>query len=400
MRWASGACLLATLVLAVGSAPGQTVRAGSLIVKIDGAISPAALPRSSPAPITLRLSGSLAMADGSHPPALSSLRLDFDRHGHLVTRGLATCSVGRLENTLTSQARRACGKALVGTGRVGADIAFPEQAPFAASGPLLIFTGRPNHGARVLSFHAYARVPAPTTFVTTGVIKRSRGIYGTSASVRIPTIVGGRGSLTFFRTKLRRTWRFKGRTHHLLLASCPTGHLYAHGDFVFADGSRLAGKVTRSCRPLARTAARPFASPSAEGELTRQGYREAAEPICEANARANERILRHVRSDFRADRLAWGGRSMLRAAGALEKTYKQLRELPRPSGDAARLGRWLAKVRFEADLFRSAGKALKTGRKGRASALVVKLNQNATKANNLVIAFAFRSCRFEPSKYT
>jgi hypothetical protein len=91
---------------------------------------------------------------------------------------------------------------------------------------------------------------------------------------------------------------------------------------------------------------------------------------------------------------------MLRAAGALEKTYKQLRELPRPSGDAARLGRWLAKVRFEADLFRSAGKALKTGRKGRASALVVKLNQNATKANNLVIAFAFRSCRFEPSKYT
>ena len=341
------------------------------------------------------------MIDGSHPPALTKLNLDFDRHGHLFTRGLSTCRAAQLESTLTSQARRICGRALVGGGRVGAEIALPEQAPFDASGPLLIFNGRPRGGSRLFSFHVYARVPAPTTFVTTGVIGRSHGAYGTSARIRIPTIVSGQGSLTFFRSKLRRKWTFKGRRRSLLLASCPTGHLFARGDFIFADGTRLSGKVTRSCMPLARDSARPLSSVSlVEGDVSRQEYRAAAEPICAINARANARILRGVRSDFKSDRLTRAGRSMLRAAAALEATHTQLRELPRPAADVVRLGKWLAAVRNEAALFRAAGEALKRGKKGRASALVVRLNRNATIANNLVVPFLFDSCRFEPSKYT
>jgi hypothetical protein len=390
------ACLCAAgalVALVASNAAGQTVRAGNLIAKIDGNISPTALPRKGPRPITLRLSGSISTADGSHPPALSKLDLQFDRHGHLFTKGLPTCSVGELESTLTSQARRACGDAMVGGGRVGAQIAFPEQAPFAASGPLLIFNGRPRGGRPVLIFHVYARVPAPTTFVTSAVIGGAHGIYGTSARVRIPTITGGQGSLTFFRSKLQRSWRYRGQKRSLLLASCPSGHLFAHGDFVFADGTRLSGKVTRSCRPLAGRRL-------IEGEITRESYREAAEPICSANARANERILKHVRADFKADRLKKAGGSMLRAAGALERTQRQLSALPRPAADVRRLAQWLAGVRSEARFFRGAGKAMLRGQKGRASTLVVKLTNNATATNNLVIVFAFRSCRFEPSKYT
>ncbi len=393
-------CALAIAGIVATSASGQTVRAGNLIAKIDGVISPSRLPKKAPAPITLRLSGSLGTADGSHPAPLKKLDLDFDRHGRLYTKGLATCTVAKLENTLTSQARRSCRKAIIGSGRVGAQIAFPEQAPFKASGPLLIFNGKPKGRKPVLIFHVYAHVPAPTTFVTTAVIKKKRGLYGTNANVRIPTIVNGQGSLTFFRAKLRKSWRYKKHKRNLLLASCPTGRLFARGDFVFGNGTRLSGKVTRSCRPVARSSKRPVATASLVGVPTRQTFKDEAEPICRVNAKANERILKHVRSDFRKNRLSRAGRSMLRASRALKKTFVQLRKLPQPAADVGRLRVWLKKVKVESNLFRNAGKALKRGKKGKASALVTRLNHNATDANNKVIPFGFRFCKFNPSKYT
>jgi hypothetical protein len=402
-RAAASACALALALAAVLStaASGQTVRAGNLIVQIDGSISPSKLPKRKPAPITLKLSGELGTSDGSHPPALSKLNLDFDRHGHLFTKGLPTCTVGKLENTLTSQARRACRRAIVGGGRVGAEIAFPEQAPFKASGPLLVFNGKPKGRRQVLIFHVHADVPAPTTFVTTAVIGKAKGRYGTNAKVKIPRITNGQGSLTFFRATLRKTWRFKGRKRSLLLASCPTGRLFARGDFIFNGGTKVTGKVSRSCRPTAGRAARPaLASAVIDPAVTRQSYKQTAEPICKVNSKANERILKHVRSDFRKDKLSRAGRSMLKASRALKKTYRQLKALLQPPADASRLNKWMAKIKLESNLFRNAGKALKSGKKGKASAIVTKLNNNATKANNLVVPFGFRYCKFNPSKYT
>lgn len=247
--WLLTAAAIAAAALAlIPGALGQVVRSGNLIVEIEGHISPTKLPKKKPAPISLTLEGSLKTADGSHPPVIKSLFLEFDKHGHLDTTGLASCRVGQLENTLTSQAKKACGSALVGSGKVSAQIAFPEQAPFTASGPLLIFNG--SSGAKqMLIFHVYAHVPAPTTFVTTAKIGKAHGRYGTSASVTVPTIVSGQGSLTSFKATLHKSWTYKGKKESLLLASCPSGHLYAHGDFLFANGDKLEGEVTRSCTP-------------------------------------------------------------------------------------------------------------------------------------------------------
>jgi hypothetical protein len=231
------------------TALGQTVRAGNLIVTIEGGITPRKLPKKTPAPITLSVSGSLKTADGTHPPALKTLDLEFDKHGQLNTKGLATCRARQLRSTLTATAERVCKDALVGTGRAEAEIAFPEQAPFSASGKLLIFNGAPEGGKQVLILHVYAFVPAPTTFVATAVIGRQGGKYGTTAEVKIPTIVSGQGSLIAFNATLHKTWTYKGQKQSLLLATCPTGHLYAHGDFTFADATKIAGDVARSCTP-------------------------------------------------------------------------------------------------------------------------------------------------------
>jgi hypothetical protein len=245
-----GAALCLALFALTTSALGQTVRAGNLIVTIEGQITPKKLPRKTPAPITLTVSGSLKTADGTHPPALKTLHLEFDKHGQLNTKGLATCRAGQLQSTLTATAERVCKEALVGTGRAEAQIAFPEQAPFKASGKLLIFNGAPKGGKQVLILHVYAFVPAPTTFVTTAVISKAKGKYGTVAEVKVPTIVAGQGSLIAFNATMRKSWPYKGKKQSLLLATCPTGHLYAHGDFTFADGTELSGDVARSCTPV------------------------------------------------------------------------------------------------------------------------------------------------------
>ena len=244
-----GAALCLSALALSASALGQTVRVGNLVVTIEGAITPRKLPRRTPAPITLSVSGSLKTADGTHPPALKTLHLEFDRHGQLNTKGLATCAPQKLRSTLTATAERVCREALVGSGRAEAQIALPEQEPFDASGKLLIFNGPPKGGKQVLVLHVYAHVPAPTTFVTTAVIGRAKGKYGTTADVAIPTIVAGQGSLIAFNATLHKSWPYKGQKQSLLLATCPTGHLYARGDFLFAGGEELSGGVTRSCTP-------------------------------------------------------------------------------------------------------------------------------------------------------
>jgi len=243
------ALALLTLGMAISSASGDTVRVGDLVITLDGGVSPKKLPKKEPAPISLKLDGTIASADGSHPPALKTVQVEFDKHGEIDTRGLPTCSVAKLQSTLTAQAKRACGSSLVGTGTVSAEIAFPDQAPFSASGPLLIFNGAPKGGKKVLIFHVHANVPAPTTFVTTAVISKTSGKYGNSALVQIPTITGGQGSLTGFNLSIHKTWTYKGKKKSLLLASCPTGTLYAHGSFAFADGTKAAGDVVRPCTP-------------------------------------------------------------------------------------------------------------------------------------------------------
>jgi hypothetical protein len=244
--------LAAVALLAIGlvsSALGSTVQAGNLIVEIEGAISPQKLPKKSAAPITLTVSGAIKTADGSHVPALKTLSLQFDKHGSIYTKGLPTCDPRKLQSTLTAQAKKVCGPALVGSGEVKAQIAFPEQAPFNASGPLLIFNGQPKGGKPVLVFHVHANVPAPTTFVTSGVISKASGKYGTSTEIAIPTIVGGQGSLTSFKATLHKLWTYKGQRKSLLLASCPTGSLFAHGEFKFADGTKISGDIAKSCTP-------------------------------------------------------------------------------------------------------------------------------------------------------
>jgi hypothetical protein len=152
---------------------------------------------------------------------------------------------------------------------------------------------------------------------------------------------------------------------------------------------------------LAATLLAANAAPiAAAAEITRDEYKAQVEPICKKNSEANDRILKGVRNLVKQDKLKQAGAKFIKASNALKSTYNQLKAVPQPTADEARLSKWLGYVKTEADLFNSGGKALKAGNKKKAQKFVNKLNSNANQANAQVLSFNFRYCRFEPSKYT
>jgi hypothetical protein len=141
--------------------------------------------------------------------------------------------------------------------------------------------------------------------------------------------------------------------------------------------------------------------PLAQGaEVTRTEYREAAEPICKVNTEANERILGGVRQEVRVGKLGPAASQFVKAARALKATIGELKTVPPPPADRSRITRWLGKVSTEASLFEAIAAKLRAGNKGQAEQLVVKLTNNASQANNLVIPFEFEYCRLEPARFT
>ncbi len=135
-------------------------------------------------------------------------------------------------------------------------------------------------------------------------------------------------------------------------------------------------------------------------EVSREAYVTQVEPICQANTKANEKILKNVKIDVKKGKLKVAAAALEKAAKALQRTYAQLAGVPQPTADEARLGKWLGNVKIEATLFMQTGKALRSGNKNKAQNLEGKLNANANQANAEVLSFEFHFCRFNPSKFT
>jgi len=135
-------------------------------------------------------------------------------------------------------------------------------------------------------------------------------------------------------------------------------------------------------------------------EVSRSEYKAAVEPICKRNSKANERILKNVRNLVRQNRLKPASRRFAKAGVALKKAYRQLKRVPQPTADEARLRTWLKYVAIESNLFKAVAKKLRKGQRGAAQAKVNKLTRNANKANATVLVFGFRNCRFNPAKFT
>lgn len=237
------AALAVAVALAVGSlaAAEKPVKiiSGDIETIFNGGFSPTTLSKKKPTPISFWISGQMRTLSGEHVPAMKEFLLEGDKHASISVKGIPVCPPGKLQSTNTAAARKACGPALIGSGKAKAEIFFEEQDPIPVTSDLLAFNGGFRGGVTTLYLHAYITVPAPAAIVTVVKVKRiAKGRYGLQSIATIPRIAGGSGSVTFFRLALQ-----KG----ILSATCPDGHLNARGTATFADGPSLSGAVVRAC---------------------------------------------------------------------------------------------------------------------------------------------------------
>jgi hypothetical protein len=223
---------------------------GVLCVGDNGGLSPTTLPKHGFAPATARIIGDISTRDGSHPPALQDLEADVDRTIKVDATGLPACRKNQLEASSSATAKKVCGDALIGSGSAEVEVAFPEQAPFRSTGPLLLFNAGVHGKTTDVLLHAYVDVPAPTAVIVQAKVTRiHQGRYGLHLQAHIPKIAGGAGSATAFSLKIGRRYTYKGQKKSFLTASCPTGSWATKGNLLFSDHTRLGFTHVFTCTP-------------------------------------------------------------------------------------------------------------------------------------------------------
>lgn len=243
------ACAAVLLASVASSAGAATVRVGKLILHADGGFTPRELPRRAYAPISFQGHADIETTDGSPPPALQRIQLDFDRDGKLTTTGLPVCQPAQLEGATPQQARNRCDGALVGTGHVGATIGIPGLR-VNVKAPLSLFNGPRQAGNQTVIAHSQTVFPLPETYVVTIPVERRRGIYGYRSTFDLPPIAGGLGALTHIDAKIGRRYRSGGAERSYISARCSDGILQTLGLASFADGTVVSGSLFRACQAL------------------------------------------------------------------------------------------------------------------------------------------------------
>lgn len=250
-RWVLGMGVLvaASAVLLAGVSGAAMVRIGTLVLHADGSFEPRLLPKRAYAPIRFEGYGDIKTTDGTIPPALEHVKLDFDRDGHLTTAGLPTCPASKLESASTEQARSRCSGSIVGTGHISAAVSLAGLARINMTVPLTIFNGTREDGNPTAVLHAQAPFPISETYVIVAPIERRQGIYGYRTEFDIPPIAGGLGSLTRIDSKIGRFYRAGGAKRSYVSARCSDYVLQTQGYFSFADGNVIYGSVFKACTP-------------------------------------------------------------------------------------------------------------------------------------------------------
>jgi hypothetical protein len=231
-------------VAAAAAAPWQHVRVGEIEVEYNGGFAPKKLSRTKPTPISFNVAAKVKSLSETepHPPALREFLIEGDKHAGLHVEGIPTCSSGKIQSTTTDAARKACGPALIGSGRTDVEVQFPESPRLIAHSDLLAFNGGSKGGVTTIFVHAFLTAPVTAAVVTTVKVKKiHKGRYGLLSTAAVPKIAGGAGSVVFFTLTLN-----KG----IIRATCADGKLQARGTAIFAGSApKVTGTVTRPCTP-------------------------------------------------------------------------------------------------------------------------------------------------------
>ena len=250
----AAALLLALSLTALAFAEKPvTVQAGGLRLTFNGGVKPKALSKTKLEPISLNVSGKIAEADGSQPPALTEVVIDADKNGAIDAQGVPACKQGQLEARTTAQVEKICGPAILGSGTTDVEVQFPESSPVALHSKLLVVNGGQKGATTTIYIHAFLTAPVTAAVIATvKVSKEHKGPYGLRSVAAIPKIANYAGSVTGFNLAFKKKlFDYKGQKHGYLQAKCPKGQFVAQAEAKFHDGTQLGpAQITRACTPV------------------------------------------------------------------------------------------------------------------------------------------------------
>jgi hypothetical protein len=229
---------LAYAGVAIGVPPTQT---------FSGSISPSTLPKHSFAPITAKVNLDITSGDSNPPPKMQTATATFDNQVKVNFKGLPVCRPSQLENTDPPAARKACRSSIIGTGFANAKVTFPDQGPIDAPSAVTLFNGAPVGGNPQIIIHAYLTIPAPTTFIVPGVLRKIGG-GKQQITFQVPPIAGGYGTLVHFDTTIGRKFKVGKRKASYANAKCQKGSITLDGDFTYEDGTANHTTFAAHCR--------------------------------------------------------------------------------------------------------------------------------------------------------
>jgi hypothetical protein len=248
------AALGALALLAAGAAQGERDQAGNLIGTFSGDISPARLPRTEAAPVSVQMGGKVSTTDRSVPPKLAEIVLAINSHGRLQTKGLGRCTLAKLAAFTSAQAKRRCADALIGHGNVTSRVSLPGQGAFASNGVLNAYNGTYKGHTAVLA-QVESGQPLPLSYVIVFQVKKTKGTYGSTLTGTLPPIASEYGYITAFHLSLGRRYTHHGQKLSYASASCPAPQGFtqavfalAKASYLFDDGRVLSSVLERVCK--------------------------------------------------------------------------------------------------------------------------------------------------------
>ncbi len=167
---------------------------------------------------------------------------------------------------------------------------------------------------------------------------------------------------------------------------------------IFSRSSRLAAGAVAALLAVALLV--PAALGVTSPEQTRESYAAQVEPICKTNTKANERILSGVEKKVKKGQLKVAAGQFAKASQAFGKAVKQIKAVPQPVADKAKLTKWIGYLEKETKLLGEISSALKANKKAKAQSLSVQLTHNGNQANNAVLGFDFTYCRIDSSRFS
>lgn len=245
----------AVIAPAIGSAAGgeapTTVVIGEEVAHLNFAVRPRRLPPDLRAPATLVLGAEAVEPWVGTPRGLSTMTFDLDRSIAFERRGLPVCGWPAVQHHLQVDAAGPgeCPRALVGHGEARIEFAFPENEPIKVPAPVKAYNGGIVGGALELLIEITVPPPAEGTVRLVAPIRQvGRGRVGGEATIAIPTLGGGRGTLLDFQLELGRSFKQEGRPAAFVTARC-RGRLAAAMTAVLTDGTTATDESIRACTP-------------------------------------------------------------------------------------------------------------------------------------------------------